>query len=199
MTMPCLSLHQFQTALLEPFDLQLNAGDCITLSGPSGCGKSQLFRAIADLDPHNGDMSLDGRSLTEIPAPLWRRRVGLLPAESGWWADQVGLHFDNPNHDLLADLGFDLDVLNWSVERLSSGERQRLALARLLYNQPEVLLLDEPTANLDHDNSLRVEQLIAEYQASCNCPIFWISHDPEQQQRVAKQHLQISGGDLIWS
>jgi ABC-type multidrug transport system ATPase subunit len=91
-------------------------------------------------------------------APDWRRRVGLLPAESGWWADRVGAHFITTNDarnpattptPILARLGFEPDVLDWDVQRLSSGERQRLGLARLLLNRPEVLLLDEATANLD--------------------------------------------------
>ena len=194
-----LNLHQFQTDLLEPFDLQLNPGDCFTLGGPSGCGKSRLFRAIADLDPYYGEMRLDDQLSTTIPAPLWRQRVGLLPAESGWWADEVGLHFNDSATELLIQLGFNSDVLTWSVERLSSGERQRLALARLLSNQPKVLLLDEPTANLDRENSLRVEQVITNYQLLHNCPIFWISHDPEQLQRVATQQIQISNGTLTWS
>lgn len=189
-----LTLHQFQTKLLQPFDLQLNAGDCFTLNGPSGCGKSLLFRAIADLDPYSGEMRLDNQLATEIPAPLWRQQVGLLPAESGWWADEVGPHFTTSAIELLIPLGFDSDVLEWPVDRLSSGERQRLALARLLCSQPKVMLLDEPTANLDGENSQRVEQLIADYQTTHNCAIFWISHDPEQQQRVGHRQIEIING-----
>ncbi|MCF6283131.1 MAG: ABC transporter ATP-binding protein [Candidatus Polarisedimenticolaceae bacterium] len=194
-----LTLHQFQTDLLQPFDLQLNAGDCFTLSGSSGCGKSMLFRAIADLDPHQGEMRLDDQLSTQIPAPQWRQQVGLLPAESGWWADEVGQHFNNPDLALLAALGFAPEVLQWPVDRLSSGERQRLSLARLLGNRPKVLLLDEPTANLDGENSLRVEQVITEYQATHHSATLWISHDPVQQRRIGNRHLVISDGTVRWS
>jgi len=193
-----LTLHQFQIDLLQPFNLQIEAGECFTLSGPSGCGKSMLFRAIADLDPHRGEMRLDNQLSTEIGPPLWRQQVGLLPAESGWWADEVGDHFNHADHSLLASLNFDTDVLTWPIERLSSGERQRLALARLLENHPKILLLDEPTANLDGENSLRVEQLITTYQAQHNSAVIWISHAPEQQQRISNRHIEINNGRVKW-
>ena len=191
-----LKLHQFCTTLLEPFDLQLDAGDCITLSGPSGCGKSMLLRAIADLDPHQGEIQLDDRPQQQFSGPEWRRQVGLLPAESGWWHEQVRQHFSDPDTELLQRLDFSLDVLEWPVMRLSSGERQRLALIRLLQNQPAVLLLDEPTANLDATNRTLVEQLVADYQAASGAIVLWVSHDPEQQQRVGSRHLEIKEGRL---
>ena len=191
-----LKLHQFRTALLEPFDLQLDTGDCVTLSGPSGCGKSMLLRAIADLDPHQGEIRLDDRPQQQFSGPEWRRQVGLLPAESGWWDERVGQHFSDPDTKLLQQLDFTPDVLEWPVMRLSSGERQRLALMRLLQNRPTVLLLDEPTANLDTANRARVEQLIADYQAASGAIVLWISHDPEQQRRVGSRHLEIKEGRL---
>lgn len=194
-----LALHQFQTDLLQPFDLKIEAGECFTLSGSSGCGKSLLFRAIADLDPHQGEMYLDNQISTEIPAPHWRQQVGLLPAESGWWGDEVGEHFHTPDLALLASLGFTPEVLQWPVERLSSGERQRLALARLLGTHPKVLLLDEPTANLDDENTRLLERVIMEYQAANNSATLWISHNLEQQQRIANRHLLISNGVVEWS
>ncbi len=194
-----LTLSQFQTDLLQPFDLEVKGGECFTLSGPSGCGKSKLFRAIADLDPHQGSLYLDNRCSTEIAPPLWRQQVGLLPAESGWWGDIVGEHFTSPTPAYLTALGFTPSVLQWPVERLSSGERQRLALARLLNNQPQVLLLDEPTANLDAENTLIMERIITDYHRTHNCATLWISHSLEQQQRIGQQHLIIDDGRVRWS
>ena len=82
---------------LEPVDLELAEGQCTALSGPSGAGKSILMRAIADLDPNEGEVSLNGRSRESIPAPSWRRQVVYVPAEAGWWAERVGGHFPDPD------------------------------------------------------------------------------------------------------
>lgn len=200
--MPQLSLHNFQINLLEPIELAVEAGECVTLTGPSGSGKTLLLRAIADLDPHQGEARFNGTAQAQTPPPKWRQAVGFLPAESHWWADRVGNHFPDIDTALLKKLGFEPECLEWQVSRLSSGERQRLGLARLLSNRPEVLLLDEPTANLDKENGQRVEQLIEQYRQQHQAPVLWVSHDTEQQQRVANRHFHIQQGrleEMAWS
>ena len=191
-----LTLRQFNPPLLAPFDLRLEAGECISLSGPSGSGKSRLLRAVADLDPNQGEALVDGRSRQAMSGPAWRRLVGLLPAESFWWAERVGEHFPDQETGLLEELGFGPECLGWELARLSSGERQRLALARLLQNQPQVLLLDEPTGNLDPTNAERLEQLIDAWRQEHGSAVIWVSHDREQQRRIARRHLRIVDGAL---
>lgn len=186
-----LVLEEFSCRGLGPLGLQMAAGDCVALSGPSGSGKSLLLRAIADLDPHEGGLYLEGRSYQELSGPEWRRRVGLLPAETYWWEDRVGAHFAQPDAHLLELLGFGLECMEWHVSRLSSGERQRLGLARLLAQQPRVLLLDEPTANLDAANTGRVEACVKDYRRRHQTAVLWVSHNPEQRQRVASRQLQL--------
>jgi ABC-type iron transport system FetAB ATPase subunit len=192
-----LSLKGFSTALLDAFDLELQPGECVALSGPSGSGKSRLLRAIADLDPHGGEAWCDGTEHSAISGPAWRRRVGLLPAESAWWDEQVGNHFSRLDADTLALLDLPPDAVDWQVGRLSSGERQRLALLRVLSVAPEVLLLDEPTANLDKANIERVESLIADWRQTHHVAVVWITHDPAQQQRVATRALRIDQRRLL--
>ncbi len=170
-------------ATLKNINLTIEPGQCAGLAGPSGSGKSLFLRAAADLDSHEGGVWLDGVAADQMPAPQWRRQVGLLPVESAWWHDTVGSHFDSVPHGWLKELGFDVEVLDWKISRLSSGERQRLALLRLLVLQPRVLLLDEPTANLDRANIKRVESLLNSCRQSRSLIIIWVSHDLDQLQR----------------
>jgi phosphate-transporting ATPase len=190
-----LRIRGLARAGLGPIDLDLEAGACTALAGPSGAGKSLLLRAIADLDPNDGEVSLDGTGRDSMPAPEWRRQVGYLAAESGWWEDTVGLHFSDPGGSapLLARLGLGPGALDWPVERLSTGEKQRLALARLLENDPRVLLLDEPTAALDPDSRTAVEGIIGERLAG-GAAVLIVTHDEAQAERLAARRLTMTGG-----
>ena len=175
-----------------PYSFTVEGGQCLGLCGESGAGKSLLLRAIADLDPHQGEVLLDQIPCSRMSGPRWRRQVGLLLAESQWWQDRVADHFhdfDALDAELLACLGFERQVADWQVSRLSTGEKQRLAILRLLENRPRVLLLDEPTASLDPDNTLRVERLLRDYGRVHRAPLLWVSHDPGQLARVADQIL----------
>ncbi|MET0104510.1 MAG: ABC transporter ATP-binding protein [Sedimenticola sp.] len=191
-----LALHKFKSPGLKAIDLMLNPGECVSLTGPSGCGKTRLLRAIADLDPNDGNATLDDMPRNGLDPTEWRHKVGYLPAESHWWAPKVGHHFPDGDEETLTTLGFTSECLEWNVSRLSSGERQRLALARLLAHSPRILLLDEPTANLDQANITRVETLIGQLQDEKGTSVLWVSHDPQQRQRVAQRHLKIEDGQL---
>ena len=177
-----------------PFRLEVESGACVGLSGPSGSGKSLFLRAIADMEPHTGAVYLDGTEQSTIVAPSWRRQVGLLPAESMWWFDTVGEHFSVAEEKGLNRLGFDIDIMGWPISRLSSGERQRLALLRLLGNRPRLLLLDEPTANLDEDNTARVEALIHDYRSESGAAVLWVGHQKSQLHRIADRIVGLSAG-----
>ena len=150
-----------------------------------------LLRAIADLIPHVGDARLDGHECKQMKPSLWRKQVGYLPAESHWWSERVGDHFIESDPEMLRQLGFAPQVLDWQVSRLSTGEKQRLALLRLLANQPQALLLDEPTASLDAANVSNAETLIHDYCHKHQAPVIWVSHDRAQIGRVADRVLQL--------
>ena len=195
-----LEISQLTTHQRGPFSLSIDAGECISLQGESGSGKSLLLRAIADLDDHSGKVQLDGAECENTSAPQWRQQVALLPAESQWWYDEVGTHFHTQDDTLthyLNTLGFSIEALTWQVSRLSSGEKQRLSLARTLMNKPRVLLLDEPTASLDETNTLVVEKLIAEYRHQNQTSVLWVSHDTNQTTRVASRYFQLTKDGLI--
>ena len=199
--MGALRLEGVRPRVLAPVSLTIDAGGLVFIAGPSGSGKSLLLRAVADLDPHTGEVWLGDEARSAMAPPRWRRRVGLLPAEAFWWADAVGEHFPPAAattglHGLLTGLGFEPDVFSWSVSRLSTGERQRLALARLLAQDPEALLLDEATANLDPGNRERVERVVEDYSAERAAAVLWVSHDPEQRERLGGRQFAIRDGRL---
>ena len=199
------TLENFSIEGLKPVSLSLKPGECIGLSGESGSGKTRLLRALADMDEHSGLLALNDDTCESMCAHEWRKRVALLPAESQWWQDRVGDHFciahDNTgqpcvNQDTVSRLGFSQDVMHWQTSRCSSGEKQRLSLLRLLVNTPRVLLLDEPTANLDPEKTRHVERMIADYLAQHDACCIWVSHSAEQLKRVSTRQFFIANGVL---
>ena len=191
-----LRIEDLRTRGVHASALQIDSGDCVALHGPSGSGKSLLLRAIADLDESSGEVWLDDHPRSGFSGPDWRHRVMYLAAESHWWGSRVGEHASDWRPADLEALGFDADVLEFDVQRLSSGERQRLALARALAYAPSVLLLDEPSANLDTPNTDRLERLVADWRASSGGSVLWVSHDPRQRTRVASRQYQMLAGEL---
>ena len=193
-----LDVRALTTLHVGPATFSVSPGNCVALWGPSGSGKSLLMRALADLDPHGGEVLIDGTAQSAMPAPEWRRRVGYLATESAWWAPLVGQHFIDEGVDVdFGTLGFKRDVLEWEVDRMSSGERQRLALLRLLAREPEALLLDEPTSNLDREMARKVEAVVAHYRDDRGASVLWVGHDAEQRKRVADSELSLIDGTVI--
>lgn len=195
--MKVFSINDLRYLLCGPIDLEIKATRCIGLSGASGSGKSLLLRALADLDDHQGEITLDDIAQRDISAHEWRKKVALLSAETHWWFDTVGEHFTDLPVQQLQALGFERDVSSWSIARLSTGEKQRLGLLRLLENKPEVLLLDEPTANLDKHNTVLFEQFVLDYLNSHSACALWVGHDTEQLEKVCHQRYEINKGVLI--
>jgi ABC-type iron transport system FetAB ATPase subunit len=181
---------------LPLISLRLMPGELVCLRGPSGCGKTQLLRSLVDLDCNQGQVRLKGKARENIAPTLWRQRVAFLPAESRWWSATVAEHFPAGSLASLSELGFDAETAGWTVDRLSSGEKQRLALLRLLANRPDVLLLDEPTANLDADNISLVESLVRQYLDDTHACCLWVSHDRSQCDRIAARTLEMNGSGL---
>jgi ABC-type lipoprotein export system ATPase subunit len=191
-----LKIHDLKTALIGPVTLDIAPGECVAVVGRSGTGKSLLMRAIVDLDVNEGSVRLEDLDRDQMPASAWRKLVALVPSESGWWADEVRYNFDDPDAagPFLPQLGLS-DALNWEVARLSSGERSRLALARALCNAPRALLLNEPTASLDQENTDAVEVLIAS-QLAGGTALLLVTHDRTQAARLAARTYEMKDGGL---
>ncbi|MCB8975075.1 MAG: phosphate ABC transporter ATP-binding protein [Ardenticatenaceae bacterium] len=214
MSKPVYELSQVQqiydgrTVLnLEQFTIQ--RGEILALVGPSGAGKSTLLRLLNFLEPASrGTVQFDGQLATPDLALAQRRRVTtvfqrplllqrsvranlrygpglrgqkLPPAVEDEWLERLGL---SP----LADQ---------SAPKLSAGEAQRVALARALVTQPDVLLLDEPTANLDPNNVRIIESIIQAENQRSGMTVVLVTHNIFQARRIAHRTALLWAGELI--
>lgn len=193
-----LKLEAIEPRGLEAISLDLADGECLAVTGPSGSGKTVFLRAVADLDENGGDAAVNGMRRSEVPAYEWRSQVMYVPTESGWWADTVSDHLTDRDvgTDLISGLGLPADCLDWPVSRLSTGEKQRLALGRALALKPAVLLLDEPTAALDGETTVQVESVLQRC-AEAGATLVIVTHDPEQASRLGARTADICDGRIV--
>lgn len=195
-----LEVRSLRSPLAGPFSFEVPAGQCLAISGPSGSGKSLLMRMLADLDPSEGRVLLDGDDRTAMPVTTWRQRVGLVPARSGWWSDRVEDHFDPAQADERRELSKELylpeNLFGRSIDEASTGERQRLAIVRALLTRPRVLLLDEPTASLDPTTTLAVEALVGR-RLHDGMTLVLVTHDAAQAERMANVRLHMQDHRLV--
>ncbi len=194
--------------LLRGLDFDLSAHDCVLLTGENGAGKSTLLRILAGLErPDGGAFSLAG-----APALPWRRARKAL-GRTILYLHQQPWMFDG---SVAYNLGYGLrgsrrsrrarirEALAWiemeafadtPARTLSGGERQRIALARAWLRQPAVMLLDEPTANLDRDARQRTLALLHRLHQE-GMTLVIASHDPDHFGGLIRRHLHLDGGRL---
>jgi len=183
-------LHAHAVAIvarLHPTDLQVGAGELIALVGPNGGGKTSLLRACAGIERTSGRVHLAGEELELLPPARRAALLGYLPASRDViWPirarDVIALGPSNPSADRIDELidRLELEPLaSRPIDRLSTGERARVLLARAIAAQPRVLLLDEPLSNLDPYWVLRILELLREL-ASEGAAVLVAVHDIER-------------------
>ena len=189
-----LKVKQMNCGRLQASNISIGKGKIAALSGPSGSGKSVFLKALADLIPWKGQVELDGVSSLVVPAFRWRELVTYVSANTVWWSDKVASHmYSHPKmEEWLSGLGLEFDILYQEPTKLSTGQQQRLALLRALCRNPRVVLLDEPTSNLDSDNVIRVEKLISQWVFN-NRTVVFTSHDKSQVARFSDLQWYIDG------
>jgi ABC-type iron transport system FetAB ATPase subunit len=194
-----LAIEGLTSPMGGPFNLTVANGECVCIVGKSGSGKSVFLRLIADLDPGTGGIALSGKRRQDFAAPAWRSQVVYQAAEPAWWAPTPEQHFSplKASHvaELMDALGLSSELLQADIARLSTGERQRLALIRSLVRDPVVLLLDEPTASLDHASTLAMETLLLK-QLESGLAIVMVTHSRDQADRMGPRQFEMQAGQL---
>ena len=167
MTLAVVSLRR-DPGLLEA-SLTLRPGEIVGLIGPNGAGKTTLLRALAGLSRGPGEVTLDGCPLTDLSPDARARRLAWLPAERhvGWpltAREVVALGLTGRRDEAAIDVALaKADVTAFAdrrINRLSTGERARVLLARALVGTPDWLLLDEPVASLDLRHQLDLLEVL---------------------------------------
>jgi ABC-type lipoprotein export system ATPase subunit len=207
------SYEDGQIQALNGVDLQVQAGDFISISGPSGSGKSTLLHLLGGLDvPTSGKVLFQGTSLgSDVDLDTYRlRHVGfifqafhLLPSLRAIENVQVPwLGGNSPGGDrsaraekLLREMGLGHRLYQYP-NQLSAGERQRVAIARSLANDPKILLADEPTGNLDSVNTAKIMEILVGLQASRGMTLIIVTHE-DSIAESAPRHIRMSDGRII--
>ncbi len=181
---------------LRGVNLEVHEGEMVAIMGPSGCGKSTLLYVLGGLTPPtSGVVRVDGNDLGEMSdgerTLLRRRTIGfvfqrfnLLPGLSARGnivlAQQIqGDGFNPHRFDVTVNLLGLRDRLNHKPSALSGGEQQRVAIARAVITEPKILLADEPTGNLDTQNSESVLRMLRQLNHELRQTIILITHNPE--------------------
>lgn len=200
-------------------DLEIRKGGSLSIIGPSGAGKSTLLHLLGGLDrPTSGEVLLDGVNIYKMPdaekARIRNKRIGfvfqfyhllpefnvlenvILPALiKGQGAGVKGQEMKEKAKDVLEAVGLD-DRINHKPSELSGGEAQRVAIARALINDPEILLCDEPTGNLDSKNSELIYRLLFDLKSKANMSLVIVTHD-EGISSKTEATIRIKDGKVV--
>ncbi|CAI9113813.1 OLC1v1014494C1 [Oldenlandia corymbosa var. corymbosa] len=199
-----------EIAILSKINVDIPRRVIMGIIGPSGSGKSTFLRALNRLwEPPSSTVFLDGEDICDIDVLQLRRRVGMLfqlPVMfEGTVADNIRYGpqlqgkklSDSEIYDLLALVDLDSNFLNKPARELSTGQAQRVALARTLANGPEVLLLDEPTSALDPISTQNIEDLLVKLKKEKGMTIVIVSHSIQQIQRIADVVCLLVNGEIV--
>jgi len=202
---------------LRGVNLDVTEGEFVAIMGPSGCGKSTLLHIMGGLlTPTSGQVFVDGHELSAMSdaerTDLRRQKIGFVFQRFNLFptltvegnlrlAERI---YRNGGHDLgdplrrqeiLRLLGLE-DKVNHKPTELSGGEQQRVAIARAIINRPAIVLADEPTGNLDSENSLVVLNMLKDLNQQFGQTVIMITHNPEAAS-IADRILRMRDGQIV--
>jgi len=199
--------------ILKEIDLEVERGEAFALIGPTGTGKTTLIRLLDLLEePTSGSIHFDGVDVTHNGHQRFeiRRRMALIQQKPVVFNMSVrdniacGLRWRKEKDSTISrkvDHALSLIGMNEygdrNIKTLSGGETQRVAIARALVTEPEVLFLDEPTANLDPNTTLKIEEILARIREGKKTALVMATHDMSQGQRLASRIGVLLDGQLM--
>ena len=195
--------------ILKLNSLKLGSKKITAISGPSGGGKTTLLRLLINfISPDSGEILYKDKTLESYSPEVIRKKIKMLGQQPIMFGEtiqeefEIALNFANINEDNIDHYKELLEIvrvdkeLNDKSSELSGGEKQRLALARLLLLKPEILLLDEPTASLDKDNQKHILEFLSKYAKTNGSKIIMVTHSPELTKDIAQEQIIISNGKV---
>ncbi len=198
--------------ILQDISLDIQPNDFTVLLGPSGSGKSTLLRMLNCLNsPTSGSIYFNDKLITDYDITQLRQKVGMVCQSPTMingtdkekltmtqkWTKDGEIFSDNGLTEILEHVGLNSEFLDKDARSLSGGEQHRIALARVLLNKPEVLLLDEPTANLDPQLANKILKLVYQLYKDLKLTVILVSHDHQIIKQFAKRVAFLIDGKII--
>jgi putative ABC transport system ATP-binding protein len=196
------------TKVLGDVSLRIPTGHLTVIAGASGSGKTSLLRLCNRLDvPTSGTVRFRGSDLAGLDPLSLRRRVGMVFQQpvlfGGTVADNLHVAAPDAGADqlktALAEVELGAEFLARIGDDLSGGEAQRVCLARALLCEPEVLLMDEPTAALHPAARRSLEKTVQTLQQDSNVDVVWVTHDMDQISRMANHLVVLADGNVLYA
>lgn len=201
--------------VLNRVSFHANEGELLSVLGPNGAGKSTLFRCILGLlQPTQGTITLDGTDLSAYSPTKLARHIAYIPQSHrptfhysvfdmvlmGTTAQVGQIRTPNKHHIAMAEAALErlgiLDLMYRDFEQISGGEQQLVLIARAIAQQAKLLVMDEPSANLDLGNRFRVMQTVREL-ADEGYTVIQSTHDPEQAYRCSNRIIALHNRQII--
>ncbi len=202
-----VGLTKSDTRIFDSLDVSISSGGITTLLGPSGSGKTSLLRLLNRLDePASGKIFYKDEPITSYDIQALRLEVGMVFQRQELFEGSVkdNILFGPRLHDMavepgeiLALVGFDTDAGERDVANLSGGQAQKVVIGRALAVGPKVLLLDEPTANLDPTSTLQIEELVKNLSRKLGLTCVFVTHNVEQASRVGDSAFVLIEGQVV--